>query len=72
VLKLVVPTAHGLDEISKARAILAAIERRHEQALGVAAYAGFKAALHRIAGQQRQWRQTRGAAEPATVIRDRK
>ncbi|EEP74706.1 MarR family transcriptional regulator [Micromonospora sp. ATCC 39149] len=59
--KLVVPTASGLDEIAKARAILAAIERRHAQALGVEAYATFKRALQEVAGLQRRWRQTRDA-----------
>jgi hypothetical protein len=46
--KLVVPTAYGLDEITQARAILAAIERRHEQAIGADEYTSFKAALQRI------------------------
>jgi DNA-binding MarR family transcriptional regulator len=59
--KLVVPTAYGLDEITRARAILAAIERRHEQALGAAEYAGFKTALQRITRLQRQWRDVRRA-----------
>jgi DNA-binding MarR family transcriptional regulator len=59
--KLVVPTAYGLDEITRARAILAAIERRHEQALGTEEYTSFKAALQRITGLQRQWRDLRRA-----------
>jgi DNA-binding MarR family transcriptional regulator len=53
--KLVVPTTQGLDEIAKARAILAAIERRHERALGPETYATFKSALQRITTFQRQW-----------------
>ncbi|MET8260475.1 MarR family winged helix-turn-helix transcriptional regulator [Micromonospora sp. NPDC005553] len=59
--KLVVPTAHGLDEISRARAILAAIERRHEQTFGAEGFAEFKAALQRITRLQRRWRDGRGA-----------
>lgn len=54
--KLVAPTTHGLDEIAKARAILAAIERRHQQALGAEAYVDFKAALQRVTSLQRRWR----------------
>jgi DNA-binding MarR family transcriptional regulator len=61
--KLVVPTAHGLDEIDRARAILAAIERRYEQAFGTEEYTSFKAALQRIAHLQRQWRDVR-ATQP--------
>lgn len=65
--KLVVPTAHGLDEITKARAILDAIERRHKHALGTEAYTGFKTALQRITRLQRQWRHVRetGPAQDA-------
>jgi DNA-binding MarR family transcriptional regulator len=59
--KLVVPTAYGLDEITRARAILAAIERRHEQAFGAEEYTSFKAALQRITRLQRQWRDVRRA-----------
>lgn len=57
--KLVVPTVNGLDEITRARAILAAIERRHEQSLGTEGYTSFKAALQQITRLQRQWRDTR-------------
>lgn len=58
--KLVVPTAYGLDEVTRARAILAAIEHRHEQALGTEGYTSFKAALRQITRMQRQWRDVRG------------
>lgn len=53
--KLIVPTAAGIDEISKARAILADIEQRHRQALGEEAYRPFRAGLERIAQAQRDW-----------------
>ena len=55
--KLVVPTETGLDEIDKARAILAEIEQRHCQTLGVDDYRTFKATLEHIARSQRAWRQ---------------
>jgi DNA-binding MarR family transcriptional regulator len=55
--KLIVPTDHGVDEISKARAILAAIEQRHERTLGTAAYTTFKQTFQQITRQQRAWRQ---------------
>ncbi|MFC9970508.1 MarR family winged helix-turn-helix transcriptional regulator [Spirillospora sp. NPDC127200] len=54
--KLVVPTERGQDEIATARAILAAIELRHERALGAETYAVFKDALARISEDQRRWR----------------
>ncbi|MFD0886621.1 MarR family winged helix-turn-helix transcriptional regulator [Streptosporangium algeriense] len=53
--KLVVPTETGLDEIDKARAILAQIERRHRRQLGDDDYRTFKATLERIARSQRAW-----------------
>ncbi|MER7211582.1 MarR family transcriptional regulator [Streptosporangium sp. NPDC000239] len=53
--KLVVPTETGLDEIDKARAILARIERRHRQELGDDDYRIFKAALGHITRSQRAW-----------------
>jgi DNA-binding MarR family transcriptional regulator len=56
--KLIVPTEHGLDEVTKARAILAAIERRHREALGPASYTAFRAAFQEITKAQRAWRQT--------------
>ncbi len=40
--KRIVPTEHGLDEIAKARAILAAIEDRHRQTLGNEHYTAFR------------------------------
>jgi DNA-binding MarR family transcriptional regulator len=58
--KLIVPTQLGIDEITKAKAILAAIERRHEQALGADTYADFKRTFQRIARDQRAWRQAPG------------
>lgn len=55
--KLIVPTDHGQDEITKARAILAAIERRHQQqALGAGTYADFKQMLWQVTNHQRAWR----------------
>ncbi|TYK49617.1 MarR family winged helix-turn-helix transcriptional regulator [Actinomadura decatromicini] len=54
--KLVVPTDDGLDEIGKARAILAGIEDRHRADLGDDAFRTFKAALERITRAQRDWR----------------
>ncbi|MEV4513175.1 hypothetical protein AB0K00_29895 [Dactylosporangium sp. NPDC049525] len=45
----------------RARAILAAIEHRHEQSLGTEDYTGFKTALQRITRLQRQWRDARAA-----------
>jgi DNA-binding MarR family transcriptional regulator len=57
--KLVVPTERGLDEIAKARAILAGIERRHRDALGADSYAAFKDAFQRVTADQRAWREAR-------------
>lgn len=51
--KLIVPTALGLDEISRATAILAAIEHRHAQVIGEDAYTEFKHAFQRVAQLQR-------------------
>ena len=53
--KLVVPTESGLDEIGKARAVLALIERRHRQEVGDDAYRVFRTALERIALSQLSW-----------------
>jgi DNA-binding MarR family transcriptional regulator len=50
--KLIVPTERGLDEMRKADAIMAAIEKRHAQALGEQAYAEFKRSFRRIAELQ--------------------
>jgi DNA-binding MarR family transcriptional regulator len=57
--KLVVPTEHGLDEIAKARAILAAIEDRHRRTLGGEPYTAFKDAFQRITRDQSAWRDER-------------
>ncbi|NVI91803.1 MarR family transcriptional regulator [Actinomadura sp. BRA 177] len=54
--KRIVPTEHGLDEIAKARAILAAIEDRHRQTLGNEHYTAFKDAFERITRAQTTWR----------------
>ncbi|GIH79579.1 MarR family winged helix-turn-helix transcriptional regulator [Planobispora longispora] len=61
--KLIVPTEHGIDEITKADAILAAIERRHEEALGAQVYGDFKRVLRQIARLQRSWRQEPAPAD---------
>lgn len=53
--KLVVPTEAGLDEVAKARAILAAIEQRHCDELGDDAYRVFKAALEHVVRSQQAW-----------------
>lgn len=57
--KLVVPTERGLDEIAKARAILAAIEDRHARALGAERYAAFREMFQQVTRDQRAWRETR-------------
>ncbi|GII03324.1 MarR family winged helix-turn-helix transcriptional regulator [Planobispora takensis] len=62
--KLIVPTEHGIDEIAKAHAILAAIERRHRRALGEDAYAAFKNAFQEVTRLQRAWRRSTGEASP--------
>jgi DNA-binding MarR family transcriptional regulator len=53
--KLIVPTDHGKDEIATARAILAAMEDRHRQALGGDAYADFRHMLQQITDRQCRW-----------------
>lgn len=58
--KRIVPTEHGLDEIAKARAILADIEDRHRRALGDAAFTAFKDAFQRIVRDQSDWRERGG------------
>ncbi|WP_239116314.1 MarR family winged helix-turn-helix transcriptional regulator [Planotetraspora phitsanulokensis] len=55
--KLVVPTEAGLDEVDKARTILAQVEQRHRQELGSEVYQVFKTALEHITRSQRAWRQ---------------
>jgi DNA-binding MarR family transcriptional regulator len=57
--KRIVPTGHGLDEIAKARAILAAIEERLEHALGEQRFASFREVFQEATHLQRGWRQTR-------------
>ncbi|GAB3809378.1 hypothetical protein GCM10027605_44270 [Micromonospora zhanjiangensis] len=59
--KRIVPTELGLDEIAKARAVLAAIEDRHAQALGVNRFTAFRTTLQEITNNQRSWRQTAGS-----------
>ena len=51
--KRVVPTEHGRDEIAKARAILADIERRHVENLGADRYAEFRDAFQEVVRAQR-------------------
>ncbi|MET7748630.1 MarR family winged helix-turn-helix transcriptional regulator [Micromonospora sp. NPDC005367] len=62
--KRVVLTELGLDEITKARATLAAIEHRHAKDLGVRSFAAFKTKLQEITRNQLNWRQA-GPDEPA-------
>ncbi|GIH95488.1 MarR family winged helix-turn-helix transcriptional regulator [Planobispora siamensis] len=62
--KLIVPTEHGIDEIAKAHAILAGIERRHRRALGEEAYAAFKNAFQEVARLQRAWRRSTEEVPP--------
>ncbi|TDC13196.1 MarR family transcriptional regulator [Streptomyces sp. 8K308] len=63
--KLVVPTARGLDQLSRSDAILADIERRHAEAVGADAYAEFKRLFRDVARHQRDWRdQDRAGAGP--------
>ncbi|MEU6203152.1 MarR family winged helix-turn-helix transcriptional regulator [Micromonospora musae] len=57
--KRIVPTDHGLDEITKARAILATIEQRLEQTLGEQRFAAFREALQEVTGHQQSWRESR-------------
>ncbi|MBG0816515.1 winged helix-turn-helix transcriptional regulator [Planomonospora sp. ID82291] len=54
--KLVVFTDRGRDEVAKARAILAAIEQRHERALGADAYTTFKEMFQQVTDRQSAWR----------------
>lgn len=56
--KLIVPTAHGLDQMSRSDAILAAIEHRHTHAIGPDVYAEFERLLHEITRRQRAWRES--------------
>jgi DNA-binding MarR family transcriptional regulator len=50
--KLIVPTPRGRDQMAKADAIMAAIEKRHAKALGKGRYADFKGAFRDITAQQ--------------------
>ncbi|WP_233617919.1 MarR family winged helix-turn-helix transcriptional regulator [Actinomadura sp. WAC 06369] len=52
--KRVVPTDRGRDEIAKARAILADMERRHAESLGAERYAAFKDAFREVVRVQRE------------------
>ncbi|MGH3243556.1 MAG: MarR family winged helix-turn-helix transcriptional regulator [Spirillospora sp.] len=54
--KRVVPTERGLDEIARARAILASIERRHREELGDERFTAFKDAFQEVARSQRAWK----------------
>ncbi|WP_207946602.1 MarR family transcriptional regulator [Actinomadura sp. 7K507] len=51
--KRIVPTEQGLDEVAKARAILAGIEERHRRTMGEERFDAFKDALQEIARDQR-------------------
>jgi len=66
--KLIIPTERGLDQMTRSEAVLAAIERRHAQALGVRAYADFRRAFRRVAHLQRRSREV-AACPPATTDR---
>ncbi|HEX2317110.1 MAG TPA: helix-turn-helix domain-containing protein [Thermomonospora sp.] len=54
--KLIVPTARGLDQMTRSDAIMTALEERHARALGDEVYAAFKRALREVAQRQRDWR----------------
>ncbi|GAA2783270.1 hypothetical protein GCM10020219_063440 [Nonomuraea dietziae] len=51
--KLVMPTELGLDQMVKSDAIIAAIERRHAEAVGEQAYAAFRQVFKQVAEGQR-------------------
>jgi DNA-binding MarR family transcriptional regulator len=55
--KLVVPTARGLDQMTRSDAILEAIERGHAEAVGADAYAAFKRMYREIVERQRARRE---------------
>jgi DNA-binding MarR family transcriptional regulator len=63
--KLIVPTDRALDEIAKARAIIAAVEQRYAEALGADRYAAFKATLQQLTRHQRARNKT--ATPPAAT-----
>ena len=50
--KLIVPTRKGLEQMARADAIMAEIERRHAEAVGEADYAVFKRVFALIAARQ--------------------
>ncbi|MGW1540013.1 MarR family winged helix-turn-helix transcriptional regulator [Streptomyces sp. NPDC002309] len=52
--KLIMPTALGRDQMRKADAIMAAIERRHAEVVGEREYQNFKHAFRQITALQRQ------------------
>ncbi len=54
--KLIVPTAQGRDQMAKADEIMAAIERRHAEAMGEQRLAVFKGLFREIAERQLAWR----------------
>jgi len=54
--KLIVPTARGLDQMTRSDAILEAMENRHAQAIGTKAFADFKQTLKEVTTRQRAWR----------------
>ncbi|MDI6102075.1 helix-turn-helix domain-containing protein [Actinoplanes sp. NEAU-A12] len=54
--KLILPTALGLDQMTRSDAILAAVEQHHADAIGVEAYAAFKRLFTHVVRQQRAWR----------------
>ncbi|MEZ0073292.1 MarR family winged helix-turn-helix transcriptional regulator [Planotetraspora sp. GP83] len=55
--KLIVPTARGLDQMTRSDAIMAAIERRHAGAVGEEAYAHFKRVFQQVSLHQHTWRE---------------
>jgi DNA-binding MarR family transcriptional regulator len=54
--KRVVPTERGLDEIARARAILAGIEERHRRKAGDERFAAFRETFEEIVRDQRGWK----------------
>lgn len=55
--KLVVPTARGLDQMTRSDAVVEALERRHAEAVGEEAYAEFRRVLREVTELQRAWRE---------------
>ncbi|XVV06141.1 MarR family winged helix-turn-helix transcriptional regulator [Actinosynnema sp. CA-248983] len=54
--KLVVPTDRGIDHMTKADEIMAAIDARHAEAFGAREYADFKRMYTELTARQRAWR----------------